>query len=298
MPPKPIPFATASRGTYTSRFLAAPSSVPALRLLQSGRVEHAAPGIRRLLDYTPEINQDAFATDNAARASVLVPLCVNEQTGEIDILFTVRSKKIKSFPDEVALPGGRMDPQDLDPVYTAVREAREEIGLKPNQIEIVTRLVGFMSRNALLVTPIVAFIPPVKTQHPDQEFRPEINPQEVDHIFYAPLSTLFDSKRHRTEKTQNSPARHAFDLPTGHITFGLTAHILVHLASVFTGGDRLLPYSTFGAFPADERMFLTSRARHEEMRKKGETFADDERRRREREMKKGQGLFGGVKPKV
>ncbi|KAJ3341687.1 hypothetical protein HDU93_004321 [Gonapodya sp. JEL0774] len=102
----------------------------------------------------------------------------------------------------------------------------------------------------------------------------------------------------RTEKTENSPARHAFDLPTGHITFGLTAHILVHLASVFTGGDSLLPYSTFGAFVATESMYLAMRARVDALKKKGETFADDEKKRREREMKQGLGLFGGAGKKA
>ena len=42
---------------------------------------------------------------------------------------------------EVCFPGGKSDPQDTDEVHTALREAEEEIGIPPDQVEVVCRLL-------------------------------------------------------------------------------------------------------------------------------------------------------------
>ena len=47
---------------------------------------------------------------------------------------------------EVALPGGKADEGDLDDAETATREAKEEIGLDPSLVTVVTVLEPFLSK--------------------------------------------------------------------------------------------------------------------------------------------------------
>lgn len=44
---------------------------------------------------------------------------------------------------QIALPGGRREEEDRDDVETALREAKEEIGLDPSLVEVVTALEPF-----------------------------------------------------------------------------------------------------------------------------------------------------------
>jgi 8-oxo-dGTP pyrophosphatase MutT (NUDIX family) len=47
---------------------------------------------------------------------------------------------------EVSLPGGKVDERDKDDFETATREAKEEIGLDPSLVDVVTVLEPFLSK--------------------------------------------------------------------------------------------------------------------------------------------------------
>jgi len=47
---------------------------------------------------------------------------------------------------EVALPGGKMEERDKDDAETALREAKEEIGLDPSHVKVVTTLEPYLSK--------------------------------------------------------------------------------------------------------------------------------------------------------
>ena len=83
---------------------------------------------------------------------------------------------------EVAFPGGREDPLDPDPVATALREAEEEIGLDPGQVEILGQLPAFHTVSGYRVTPVVGLIPWPLALRPD--------PTEVAEVFTLPLDWL------------------------------------------------------------------------------------------------------------
>ncbi len=69
------------------------------------------------------------------RASVLIPLLESE--GELFVLLTQRSKQLRSHAGQVSFPGGKQDTQDANSLETALRETHEEIGLPPENVEII-----------------------------------------------------------------------------------------------------------------------------------------------------------------
>ncbi|XP_077245626.1 nudix hydrolase 22, chloroplastic-like isoform X2 [Tasmannia lanceolata] len=79
------------------------------------------------------------------RAAVLVCLFEGHQ-GELRVILTKRSENLSTHPGEVALPGGKMEEGDEDDSATALREAKEEIGLDPSHVRIVAFLEPFISK--------------------------------------------------------------------------------------------------------------------------------------------------------
>lgn len=78
-------------------------------------------------------------------AAVLVPLLMRD--GELRVVLTQRTAELRRHPGEISFPGGRQDDDETDLRLTALREAREEIGLDPEAVELV---------GALSPTPTVA----------------------------------------------------------------------------------------------------------------------------------------------
>jgi len=120
-------------------------------------------------------------------AAVLVLLY--ENGGELRVLLTTRSKLLRAHPGQTALPGGKADETDADLVYTAFREAHEEVGLPLNSPDIHTlcTLPPYLSQSQLIVTPVVAFLT-------NPAILGTLTPcvGEVDRIFNHPLECILD----------------------------------------------------------------------------------------------------------
>ncbi|KAK4418921.1 Nudix hydrolase 15, mitochondrial [Sesamum alatum] len=165
------------------------------------------------------------------RAAVLI--CIfGGQDGELRVILTRRSMKLSSHPGDVALPGGKMDEDDADDCATALREAREEIGLDPDLVRVVANLDPFISSNLLRVVPVVGLLSRV------EDFKPVVNEDEVDAIFDAPLEMFLQEDRHKCIEKEWGGLKyacHVFDLETKQGNFvvgGLTASILIQAASI------------------------------------------------------------------
>uniref|UniRef100_A0A8D1WS74 Nudix hydrolase 7 n=1 Tax=Sus scrofa TaxID=9823 RepID=A0A8D1WS74_PIG len=78
----------------------------------------------------------------SSKYSILLPLLAKE--GKLYLLLTLRSDKLRRSPGEVCFPGGKREPTDKDDMATALREAQEEVGLCPHQVEVVCRLVPLL----------------------------------------------------------------------------------------------------------------------------------------------------------
>lgn len=140
--------------------------------------------VQRLTDYAPR-KLDL----NYPEAGILVP--VTDDPGNPEMIFTLRSENLSTHRGQVAYPGGKRDPGDLSLAATALRETHEEIGLPPDQVEIISPLSQVMSRHGILVSPYVGVVP---EGHPL-----EPNPFEIDSIFRVPLSFFLEDRRERTD---------------------------------------------------------------------------------------------------
>src|SRR5262249_35119387 len=83
--------------------------------------------------------EEAVALDVHGRtdAAVLVPLFVRD--GDLHAVFTRRRDDLRRHAGEISFPGGRQDPGE-DLRRTALREAEEEIGLPPADVEVAGAL--------------------------------------------------------------------------------------------------------------------------------------------------------------
>jgi 8-oxo-dGTP pyrophosphatase MutT (NUDIX family) len=122
-------------------------------------------------------------------ASVLVPIVTH--SGGLTVLFTQRTAQLRAHSGQVSFPGGRAEPGDATPEFTALRETREEIGLAPERIEVVARMPEYLTRTGYRVTPVVGLVAPPLSLAPDS--------REVDEVFEVPLAFLLDPANHRRE---------------------------------------------------------------------------------------------------
>lgn len=116
-------------------------------------------------------------------AAVLIPLFPDpEPDGEVHVVLTRRSTRLRSHTGQVSFPGGRIDEGET-PLAAALREAAEEVGLDPATVEILGQLSPLSTiSSGAFITPFVGLIQRRPNLHP--------NPAEVELAFDVPLSRL------------------------------------------------------------------------------------------------------------
>jgi 8-oxo-dGTP pyrophosphatase MutT (NUDIX family) len=184
-------------------------------------------GLRQRLKRTPPAfavyGDEGTGREGAAltAAAVLVPIVRRDP--EMTVIFTQRTTHLKAHSGQVSFPGGRAEPQDPTPEFTALREAQEEIGLPMERVEVVARLPDYLTRTGFRVTPVVGLLTPPFELKPDA--------REVEEVFEVPLGFLLDPKNHqrRTRELQGrSVGYYAMDYG-GRTIWGATAGMLVCL---------------------------------------------------------------------
>ncbi|KAL5576608.1 hypothetical protein UlMin_018307 [Ulmus minor] len=150
------------------------------------------------------------------QAAVLICLFQGDD-GHLRVILTKRAPSLSSYSGEVALPGGKVEEGDADYVDTALREAKEEIGLDPSQVNVVTVLHPFVAKRNVLVVPVIGLLSEKK------KFNPVPNDGEVE--------AIFDEAKYKGEEFLCN----FFDFETDnkkYVIWALTAEILIRAASI------------------------------------------------------------------
>jgi 8-oxo-dGTP pyrophosphatase MutT (NUDIX family) len=134
-------------------------------------------------------------------AAVLVPLYLRRHAGEI------------------SFPGGRQDDDETDLRLTALREAREEIGLDPKHVE----LVGALQPTPTIATNYAVY-PFVGLIEPGHEWVPSA--REVDAIIELGLDELRAGYGRQRLVRRGVPFRTDVYVVGEHLIWGATARII------------------------------------------------------------------------
>jgi 8-oxo-dGTP pyrophosphatase MutT (NUDIX family) len=119
-------------------------------------------------------------------AAVLIPIIQHPQ--HLSVLFTERAAHLKHHGGQISFPGGKQEVYDANLLATALRESQEEIGLKPEDVEIVGQLPRYRTVSRYEVLPYIGFIPaPLSLQ---------LDHNEVASTFEVPLNYLLDKNNH------------------------------------------------------------------------------------------------------
>ena len=154
-------------------------------------------------------------------AAVLVPVIVRQSGATV--LLTQRTAHLRDHGGQVSFPGGRCEDVDASAEATALREAQEEVGLDPAQVEILGRLPEYRTGTGFSVTPVVALVtPPLNLKLDDFE---------VADVFEPPLDFLLDVRNHQRQSIfARGAMREFWTMPwNGYYIWGATAGMLVSL---------------------------------------------------------------------
>ncbi len=186
------------------------------------RAALAAPAVATSdFDLNPEIT----LPEGRVLRPAAVLMGVQGEGTDARILLTKRSSRLAHHPGQIAFPGGKMDDTDADLTATALREAQEETGLEPGQVEVLGQMPTHETVTSFSVTPVVARIP---------DFDPVVEPGEVEFAFTVPLSFVLDADNYLVEsRIWQGRRRYYFAVPYGPFyIWGATARMLRGLAGL------------------------------------------------------------------
>ena len=176
---------------------------------------------RALATREKKVISDSSLTDSA----VLVPLF--EKDGRCHIVFTKRTDHLTHHKGQISFPGGGRHQEDRSLLETALRESREEIGLKESDVDILGELDDAATVTSLYrIVPFVGIIP--------YPYAFEADKFEVEEVFTVPLDDLRNSAIRKLENVtfgDTTIEMYTYELD-GRVIWGATAWMLNQLLEI------------------------------------------------------------------
>ena len=175
-----------------------------------------------------QVHEPKEIYEQLPEAGILVPLTRNPDNPEI--ILTRRAVHLSTHKGQVAFPGGKFDLEDKTILNTALRECHEEIGVAPEQVEIVAPLSQVISLHGIRVSPYVGLV--------DEGVELEPNLDELDSIFKVPVDYIIQAEPKRRDRMTYKGM--ALSVPSydyhydgeDYEIWGLSAIVMVELLNV------------------------------------------------------------------
>lgn len=163
---------------------------------------------------------------DAREGAVLILLYPGAEEWQVPLILRPVYEGVHS--GQVALPGGKAEPEDKDLVDTALRETEEEIGVARDSIEVLGSLSRlYIPPSNFLVNPVVGFVRELPAFRPD--------PTEVSGVIEAPVRHFLEDA-YRAEKDILVRGTMRIKVPCfvigGHVVWGATAMMMSEFSEI------------------------------------------------------------------
>jgi len=181
-------------------------------------------GLRSQLKMMPEgrpllSNEEIYLRE--PKSAAVLALFYPDKFHNTTFLLTLRASYKGVHADQISFPGGKMEKNDTDMAFTALRETHEETGINQKDVKLIRQITNtYIPPSNFLVHTFMGTVP----------FKPEfkIN-HEVEKILEISLSELLNDSS-LTTKRMSASYMHEIDIPcfqlNNHIVWGATAMIL------------------------------------------------------------------------
>ncbi|WP_430936358.1 NUDIX hydrolase [Saccharicrinis sp. 156] len=171
-------------------------------------------------------------TNKTRESSVLILFYLKDNT--LYIPFIQRSRYDGPHSGQISLPGGKFEPQDKNLLETALRETWEEIGVRPDKMQILGNLTStYIPNSNYNVTPYIAYLP--------EEPNFILDSFEVANIIEAQVAQLIAPETIDlfVKKVNGVQVEAPFFNINNHQIWGATAMIISELKELITTIDTI-----------------------------------------------------------
>ena len=202
------------------------------------------PGVEAHLRLAPEMRVNDLKTglppSHALESAVLILLYPFH--GQLHTVVILRNEYDGAHSGQISLPGGKREASDIDFKHTALREAQEEIGIIPADMEIIGQLSRFYVKPSnFIIYPFIAYTSIRPQFYPD--------PTEVQKVIEIDIfkEISYDRISERSLMFKNNIEINAPGFVVGgEFMWGATAMIFSELLQVMNRvADELNPDSAY-----------------------------------------------------
>lgn len=195
------------------------------------RLEGPLPGVEAQNLMSSRLRTVPFNVPEGARPSAVLALLFHKAK-VLHLLLIKRVADGKVHSGQISFPGGKHDTGDKDLSATALREANEEVGIVPSDVEIIGSLTPlYIPVSNFHVYPYIGYL--------DKEPQYILSVQEVESVIEIPVQHLLTPKNKITIDITSPVVEgvlknvSAYKLFDNNVIWGATAMIISELEYMF-----------------------------------------------------------------